>query len=878
MEFYREDAEKVLKELQTQNNGLSKEEARERLKEQGENKLNTEKKISPLKIFLNQFKSFIIYLLFIAVFLSLLIGQVVSAMLIFGILILNALIGFFQEYSTQKSLKALQKLNYISARAYRNNKLTSIDSKKLVAGDIVYLEAGDIVPADCRILEINRLEVEESSLTGESKPVKKFNEKIKQKVDLGDRKNMVFSSTVVTKGYGWAVVVKTGMDTEIGKITAMVRDVEEEQTPLQRRLERFGKKLSYAILGICLLIFLMLLYTEGFSIDNLNKFALVALGLAVAAVPTVLPSVVTITLSVGVNRLLKKNALVRNLASVETLGSCDVICTDKTGTLTKNEMTVIKAATFNSEANISGLGYAPEGKIDNKLEPLLFKIGELCNNSKVFKKGKEWRISGDPTEAALKVSAQKAKIKAKGERLDELPFDSNRKMMSVLVKEGKNKYMHTKGAPDEILRKSKYYLSNGRVYNLTKKKKDELLQKNMEYAKEGLRVLAFAYKKISKKEEFRENNLVVVGLQAMEDPPRPDVIESLKKAENAGIRVIMVTGDFKETAQAIAKQIGIKGNVLEGRELRRMSDKELHKALVNNCNVFARVIPEDKQRIVRQLQKEEHVVAMTGDGVNDAPALKKANIGVAIGTGTDVAKEASDFVLLNNSFSNIVNAVEEGRGTYDNIQKSITLLLSGNFSEILVIFFAIIFGWSLPLTAVMLLWINLIANGAPAIAFSVDPYDSQIMKRKPLDLNMSILPKDKLSLIGFVGITGSFLSLILFYIYGGAKYTVEDAGLMLPQTIVFTYIVSYELLHVFMIRDEYNVKQLTNGWLWASIFFSFMIQAGVLYTPVHEYFKVVPLATNHLAAIGIMLVIFMSLHMIYNKFAKWYFRQIYYAD
>ncbi|MFW6450561.1 MAG: cation-translocating P-type ATPase [Nanoarchaeota archaeon] len=878
MEFYREDAEKVLKELQTQNKGLSKEEARERLKEQGENKLKTEKEISPLKIFLNQFKSFIIYLLFIAVFLSLYIRQVVSAMLIFGILILNALIGFFQEYSTQKSLKALQKLNYISARAYRNNKLTPIDSKKLVAGDIVYLEAGDIVPADCRILEINRLEVEESSLTGESKPVKKFSQKIKQKADLGDRKNMVFSSTVVTKGYGWAVVVKTGMDTEIGKITAMVRDVEEEQTPLQRRLERFGKKLSYAILGICLLIFLMLLYTEGFSIDNLNKFALVALGLAVAAVPTVLPSVVTITLSVGVNRLLKKNALVRNLASVETLGSCDVICTDKTGTLTKNEMTVIKAATFNNEANISGLGYAPEGKIDNKLEPLLFKIGELCNNSKVFKKGKEWRISGDPTEAALKVSSQKAKIKAKGERLDELPFDSNRKMMSVLVKEGKNKYMHTKGAPDEILRKSKYYLSNGRVYNLTKKKKDELLQKNMEYAKEGLRVLAFAYKKISKKKEFRENDLIVVGLQAMEDPPRPDVIESLKKSENAGIRVIMVTGDFKETAQAIAKQIGIKGNVLEGRELRRMSDKELHKALLNNCNVFARVIPEDKQRIVRQLQKEEHVVAMTGDGVNDAPALKKANIGVAIGTGTDVAKEASDFVLLNNSFSNIVNAVEEGRGTYDNIQKSITLLLSGNFSEILVIFFAIIFGWSLPLTAVMLLWINLIANGAPAIAFSVDPYDSQIMKRKPLDLNMSILPKDKLSLIGFVGITGSFLSLILFYIYGGAKYTVEDAGLMLPQTIVFTYIVSYELLHVFMIRDEYNVKQLTNGWLWASIFFSFMIQAGVLYTPVHEYFKVVPLATNHLAAIGIMLVIFMSLHMVYNKFAKWYFRGIYYAD
>jgi len=878
MLYYKEEIKKVFDRLVTSKNGLCSAEAKRRLENIGENTLKTEKKISPLKIFLNQFKSFIIYLLFIAVFISILIGDIISSILIFGILILNAIIGFFQEYSTQKSLKALQKLNYITARVYRDKKLHPIDSKELVPGDIIYLEAGDIVPADCRVIEAKRLEIEESSLTGESKPVEKHNEKIKTKADLGDRKNMVFSSTVVTKGSGWAVVTRTGMDTEIGKITAMVRDVEEEMTPLQKRLEHFGRKLSYAILAICLMIFGMLLYTRGVSFDNMNQFALIALSLAVAAVPTVLPSVVTITLSIGVNRLLKKNALVRNLASVETLGSCDVICTDKTGTLTKNEMTVIKACTFGEETNIEGLGYEPVGKIEKKINPLIFRIGDICNNSYVFKKENNWRISGDPTEAALKVSAQKAKINtSKVKKLDELPFDSNRKMMSVLAKDGTKKYMYTKGAPDEVLKKSKYYLLNGKVYNLTQKKKNELISKNKDYAKCGLRVLAFAYKEVKDKKDFTENNLIIVGLQAMEDPPRPDVIESLKKAEDAGIRVIMITGDFKETAHAIAGEIGIKGDALEGKDLRRMSDKELHKSLMNNCNIFARVIPEDKQRIVRLLQKEDHVVAMTGDGVNDAPALKKANIGVAIGTGTDVAKEASDFVLLDNSFSNIVNAVEEGRGTYDNIQKSITLLLSGNFSEILVIFFAIILGWSLPLTAVMLLWINMVANGLPAIAFSVDPYDKNIMKRKPLDSRMGILPKDKLSLIGFVGIAGSIFSLILFYFFGGSLFDEGTAELMLPQAMVFTFIVAYELLHVFMIRDEYNVKMFTNMWLWLALVFSFMLQAAVLYTPMNEFFMVVPLEAFHLQAIGLALFGFLSLHLVYNRFAKWYFRSYYYA-
>ncbi len=877
MQYYKEEINKILKTLETKTEGLTSAEARKRKEKFGENKLKTEKKIKPLKIFINQFRSFIIYLLFIAVFLSLVIGQLVNSLLIFGILILNAILGFFQEYSTQKSLKALQKLNYIKANVYRDKKIHHIDSKSLVPGDIIYLEAGDIVPADCRLIKINRLEVEESCLTGESKPVKKHTEKIKTEVDMGDRKNMLFSSTVITKGSGWAVIVKTGMDTEIGKITAMVKDVEEEQTPLQKRLENFGKKLSYAILLICLIIFVMLLYTHEFSFENLNKFALIALSLAVAAVPTVLPSVVTIAQSVGVNRLLKKNALVRNLASVETLGSCDVICTDKTGTLTKNEMTVIKACTFDSETDIEGVGYSTNGKINTKTNPLLFRIGDICNNSSVFKKNGKWRISGEPTEAALKVSSHKAKINtSKIQKLDELPFDSNRKMMSVLAKDGTKKIMYTKGAPDEILKKAKYYISNGKVYNLTKKKKELLLNKNIEYAKEGLRVLAFAYKEIKNKTDFKEESLIVVGLQAMEDPPRPDVIESFKKTEEAGIRVIMITGDFKETAQAIATHIGIKGNILEGKELRNMNDKELHKALMNNYNIFARAIPEDKQRIVRLLQKEDHVVAMTGDGVNDAPALKKANIGVAVGTGTDVAKEASDFVLLDDSFSNIVNAVEEGRGIYDNIQKSITLLLSGNFSEILVIFFAIILGWNLPLTAIFLLWINLVANGAPAIAFTVDPYDSQIMKRKPLNSKMGILPKDKLSLIAFVGVAGSSLSLLLFSQFGGnAAMGTED--LMLAQTMVFNFIVVYELLHVFMIRDEYNVKFFTNKWLWASIAFSLGLQATILYSPAHQYFSMIPLSIGQLQVLGAALATFMIIHMIYNRFAKWYFRSYYYA-
>ena len=869
MQYYRVGVKKVLEHLKSKPEGLSSREAEKRLEKHGENRLKTEKKINPLKIFLNQFKSFIIYLLFIAVLLSLAIGQVVNSLLILGILILNALIGFFQEYNTQKSLRALQKLNYVKARVYRNKRTITVNSKELVPGDIVYLEAGDIVPADCRIIKLNRLQVQESALTGESSPVEKRIEKIGKKADIGDRINMLFSSTVITKGTCWAVVVRTGMKTEIGKITSMVRDAEEEQTPLQKRLEQFGRKLSYAILGICVLIFVMLLATNDFNINNISRFTLIALSLAVAAVPTVLPSVVTIALSVGVNRLLKKKALVRKLASVETLGSCDIICTDKTGTLTKNEMTVKKAWTFDGETEIEGIGYNPKGKLNKKLNTFLFKIGRLCNNYYVLKKGGSWRISGEPTEAALIVSAEKAKAGvSKANRVDEIPFDSSRKMMSVLVKENKKSYMCTKGAPDEVLKKSRFYLSNGQVKRLTPKKKEEFSKKNIELAKEGLRVLAFAYKE----GKFSEEGLVLVGLQAMEDPPRPDVLESFRRAETAGIRVIMITGDFKETAAAIAGHIGIRGHVLEGKDLRNMTDARLRKELRNGCNVFARVIPEDKQRIVRVLQKDKHVVAMTGDGVNDAPALKKANIGVAVGTGTDVAKEASDFVLLNDSFSNIVNAVEEGRGIYDNIQKSITLLLSGNFSEILVIFFAITLGWSLPLTAVLLLWINLIANGAPAIAFSVDPYDRKIMKRKPLDPNMGILPKDKLSLIGFVGLSGSILSLIIFSNFGGAS----GSSLGVAQTMVFNFIVVYELFHVFMIRDEYNVSLFTNKWLWMSIVLSIGLQAALLYTPVHEFFSLVPLTGPQLGAIGIGLVTFFGLHLVYNRFARWYFRSYYY--
>jgi len=867
VDFYNVSAQDVLSALKTTRLGLSKDEARKRQEKYGLNELDTKSKIYPFIIFINQFKSFIIYILLFAVVFSLIIEEYVDSVIILVILFTNALIGFFQELSANKSLEALKSMTSINALVIRDGTREIFDSKFLVPGDVFFLEAGDKVPADARIIEAVRLKIEEATLTGESVPVEKDNCDITEEVTLGSRKNMLYSSTSVVTGNAMAVVVSTGMETEIGKITHMLTEAKEEMTPLQRRLEVFGKKLGYAIIAICLFIFLASFTKNFFTNGDVSQeafvaFAFIAISLAVAAVPTALPAVVTIALSVGAKRLLAKKTLVRTLSSVETLGSCDLICTDKTGTLTESQMTVRYAWTLDSEAELSGAGYDPEGGVSRSVEEELFITGLVCNNATLNHNTKTWKITGDPTEAALLVSAKKAGVQTKISRLDEIPFDADRKLMSVLVLDKGKKKLYTKGAPDRVLKHCSHALIEGRIEKINQTIKEKIMAQNDLYASRAMRILAFAFKNINSESEFEEERLVFIGLQAMIDPPRPSVIESIKKTKLAGIRTIMITGDYKETARSIGREIGIEGKILTGDDLEKMDDAELNAALRDNTNIFARVVPEHKLRIVTALQKMGHNVAMTGDGVNDAPALKKANIGVAVGSGTDVAKEASDFVLLDNSFSSIVNAIEEGRGIYDNIQKSIMLLLSGNLGEVLIIFLAVIFGLNLPLTAILLLWINMVTDGAPALAYSVDPYGQEIMTRAPKSRDEGILPLPHLLLISVLGAAGTLIALFIFSYFGGASTATEE--LIRGQTMVFNFIVLYELILVFIIRTGYRVPFFSNGWIWASVVLSVALQALLMYTPLHALFKIVPLNAGELLALFISGIVFYGFFFLYH--------------
>ena len=844
MEFYRQSVDEIFTLLGSRPAGLSAQEVKLRQETHGYNELETKTTINPLIIFINQFKSFIIYILLFAVVFSLLIGEYIDTTIILVILLTNAVIGFFQELGANRSLEALKKISTVRANVVRDGKIYTAEARELVPGDIVKLDAGDKVPADLRIIEAVKLKAEESALTGESVSVEKKPELILQEVPLGDRHNMLFSATAVATGHSRAIVVKTGMQTELGRITTLIKEATEEMTPLQRRLDRFGKKLGYVIIAICTIIFVLSfsrgLFTETLSMESMVAFAFISISLAVAAVPTALPAVVTIALSIGVKRLLAKKALVRNLSSVETLGSCDVICTDKTGTLTENQMTVRQAWTLDGETTFSGTGYAPTGEVNGHLVPELLLCGLLCNNASLHQKNREWQIVGDPTEAALLTSAAKAEVCSEANRVDEIPFDADRKLMSVRCLSEEKDRIYTKGAPDVVLQHCDKLLLNGNTIPMTDEHVVVIERQNVLYASKSMRVLAFASKSLASAETFIEEGLTFIGLQAMIDPPRPDVVESIAKTRKAGIRVIMVTGDYGETARAIGKEVGIEGALLSGAEVELLADAKLCKALSNGTNIFSRVAPEHKHRIVENLQKMGHTVAMTGDGVNDAPALKKANIGVAVGSGTEVAKDAADFVLLDDSFTHIVNAIEEGRGVYDNIQKSIMLLLSGNLGEVLIIFLAVLFDMNLPLTAILLLWINMVTDGAPALAYSVDPYGRDIMLRQPKPRAEGILPKPKIALLGVLGCVGTAIALTLFYNFGGNSDS--PAELMRAQTMVFNFVVLYEVILIFVIRNGYQVPFWANKWVWAAAVLSVMLQAILMYTPMATIFKIIPLS------------------------------------
>ncbi len=830
--------EEVLRKLKTSRDGLTQKEAKRRLKEYGYNEITKRKRISILKLLLAQILDVFVLLLIFAIVISLFFGEVTDAIAIAAIVVLNVTIGFFQEHKAEKALEALKRYLSPKARVIRDGKTLLIDARYLVPGDVVLLEEGDRVPADGRLIEAYELKVDESLLTGESTPVSKFVKKLPIDVGIPERKNMVFAGTYVVRGRALFVVTATGAATEIGKIAKLTEEIKEEAPPLKKKLARFAKKIAYLIAVIILVIFLAevvrAIQTGGLTVSNLIKFFMVSIALAVSAVPEGLPAVVTITLSLGAKEMVKRNALIRKLASVETLGSVDVICVDKTGTITKGEMTVKKIYVDGKTIEVTGVGYTPEGKFLHRgkehrgkdLE-LLLLAGALANNAKLILDTK-WKIFGDPTEGALIVAAKKYGIRYDYKRLKEYPFSSERRMMSTINLVNGKKMMFTKGAVEVILEKCNRILKDGKVVKLKDVDKKKIMRMNNRFARQALRVLAIAYKEAKDEEE---KNFVFLGLVGMLDPPRPEVKEALKKCEKAGIKTIMITGDHKLTAVAIAKEVGIwkGGKVLTGDELARLSEEELEK-MIDDVEVFARVLPIQKLKIVKALKKRNHIVAMTGDGVNDAPALKQADIGIAVGSGTDVAKEASDMILLDDNYATIVAAVEKGRQIYDNIRKFAFFLMRSNFDEIAVVGTFGVLGFPLPFTPAMILWQNLITDGPPALSLAVDPELDDVMNKPPRPPQEGILHGRGLQIL--VSFISQYLSTTLVFFFAWAAF----GSITVARTMAFVQSCTRELVIVWNCRSEkkgiFRLNPLTNKYLLASVVISLVLLTFVVQTPM----------------------------------------------
>lgn len=835
--------DKVFAALQSSEEGLTSHEAEKRIHQYGLNELPTKAKINFLKILLRQFSSPLVIILIAALVISIFIGEKVDALVIGAIVLINSLLGFFQEERAEKALEALQKLASSKATVIRDGKEAILDSKYLVPGDVVILKSGDKVPADARWIEVHDLETQEAALTGESQPIEKKIEALTEKTELADRNNMAYASTIISSGRGKAMVAYTGLKTEVGKIADIIKETQDKTTPLQKKLRDLGKYISIAVMIVAVFIFA----TGALSGLGVTEMFLTALALAVAAIPEGLPAIITISLAHGVQRMVKKKALIRKLPSVETLGSVNVICTDKTGTLTHNEMTVTKIWVNDKTYDVTGSGYERKGVFLHEKEEaapeeleLLLKAGALCNDAE-FESSKKNSVIGDPTEAALLVSAEKMGFKRDGlehtePRVDEISFTSERKMMTTIHKTKKGLISYTKGAPDIVLERCNKILVQGKVYRLDRHKKKEILGFNELFAGHALRVLSFAFKNDIAGKEHAESDMIFIGLQAMIDPPRAEVKEAIKKCEEAGIRVVMITGDHIITAKAIAEQLGIFGKAVTGQELDELRSLD---AEIERINIFARVNPEHKLKIVTALKRKGYVVAVTGDGINDAPALKKGDIGIAMGvTGTDVAKEASDMILTDDNFTSIVNAIEEGRGIYDNIRKFVNYLLSSNLAEVLVIFlgmiiFAPLFGLGLPLTPIHILWINLVTDGLPAIALGLDPFAEGIMKRKPRKTKEPIITKEMLVNILVLGSVMAIMILALFWLY-------KDS--LKAQTVAFTALVVFELVRLHMIRSQYRLPIFSNLFLISAVAVSFLLQIVILYIPAFaDAFGVVPL-------------------------------------
>ncbi|MBS3137788.1 cation-translocating P-type ATPase [Candidatus Woesearchaeota archaeon] len=820
MYFYNQKIEDVYKELQADDKGLSAIEIEARLKKHGYNELQAKKKISPFFLFLSQFKNVVIYILLGAAILSFFMNHIVDAFVILGILVINAIVGFLQEYKAEQSIEALKKLASLQAKVLRDEKVQTIAVSHVVPGDIILLDTGDKVPADARLIEIVNLETQEASLTGESLPVHKSLALCDNDSGLGDQYNMVFSGTIVTKGRGKAIVTATAMNTQIGKIAELISQEEAPLTPLQENINRFGKILGIATIIICILIFAIGFYTSG---EFLNML-MTAIALGVAAVPEGLPIVVTISLAFGTQRLLKKNALMRKLASVEALGSTTVICTDKTGTLTKNEMTVKKLYCNGKIIEVTGNGYDAAGEflfenqtVSSEEVRFLLTAGILNNDSHLEIKEGNVTVIGDPTEGCLLVAAKKLGLQQQYfvheyKRINEIGFDSIRKRMTTIHQVGKKKIAFVKGAPDVLLELCTHIKKKDLIKPLKASEKLKIIEANGQFAKDAMRVLAFAYKELdprqldSKQEITKEievsveSSLTFIGLQAMIDPPREEVKDAIARCNSAGIRVIMITGDDEITAKAIANQVGINGDSISGKKLSSQNISEL----LDKISIFARVNPEHKLQIVEALKKRGEVVAVTGDGVNDAPALKKADIGVAMGiTGTDVSKEASSMVLVDDNFSTIVNAVEEGRNIYNNIKRFISYQLSTNIGAMILIVISILFILPLPILPLQLLWVNLSVDGPPALSLGIEPGNPDIMQQKPRKRTDNIISLNRASYMFFTGIIMALGTLALFLytlvknnwsFYASVERT--DPVYMYAVTVAFTTFVMFQMFNV----------------------------------------------------------------------------------
>lgn len=837
--WHTEELSQVLKKLKTNEKlGLKADEAKSRLETYGENKLKEKKKESLFIKFIKEFNDFMIIALIVAAIISAVVSKLngeadyVDSIIIIAIVIFNAIMGLVQEEKAEKSLEALKKMSAPSAKVIRDGRVQEIDALQVVPGDIVVLEAGNYVPADCRLINSYNLKIEESALTGETIPTNKDSGRIlKENTAMGDLCNMAFATTVVVNGHGEAVVVDTGMNTRVGKIAGMIIEDESPDTPIQKKLNEVGKMLAIACIVICVLIFVIGIFKK---IPIVEMF-MTSVGLAVAAIPEGLPAIVTIMLSIGVTRMAKKNSIIRKLPAVETLGSSSVICSDKTGTLTQNKMTVTEVR------NCHGIANSDDKKF-------ILELGTMCTDTTEERIDGRLGFAGEATEVAISNAAMQAGISKsflydEMRRINDIPFDSKRKMMTTIHRYGNKYRIITKGAPDVLLKRCTHYYQNGQIDSIFSKK-ESIYEQNNQMAEKALRVIAVAYKDVKKLPETQdmEQDLTFCGLIGMIDPPREGVKEAVRTCRRAGIKTVMITGDHLQTAKAIAKELGIfkRGDLaIEGENLERMDQHELEKNIMQ-YSVFARVSPEHKVRIVKAFQSTGAVVAMTGDGVNDAPALKNADIGIAMGKGgTDVAKNASDMILTDDNFVTIVEAVKQGRNIYDNIKKAIHFLISTNIGEIVTIFFGLILGMKSPLLAIQLLWINLVTDSLPAIALGLEKEEENIMSRLPRNPKKSLFADGLWWKIIIEGTMLGMFTLLAFSI-GNRLYSVE-----VGRTMAFLTLGILELVHSFNIKSEESIFKIgifENKYLILALILGVLLQVIVVITnPLAEIFSLVPL-------------------------------------